>query len=162
MAISFTLHGLTGTDRLGHLVGAHFRPGMVIALNGPLGAGKSELARAMLRAACGELGDLPSPTFTLVQHYEMADGVPVWHMDLYRLNAPEEALALGIEDAFFEAVCLIEWPVRIADYLPSDCLHITIDFIEGASDERLVSLSGPDDILSSLASAETAGLLSRA
>ncbi len=94
------LDNLAATDRLGATLGQLLAAGRIITLSGPLGVGKSELARAIIRHGCGETGDIPSPSFTLVQTYQTADGLEVWHMDCWRLESPDEALNLGIEDAF--------------------------------------------------------------
>jgi tRNA threonylcarbamoyladenosine biosynthesis protein TsaE len=99
------------------------RPGDVVALHGPLGAGKSTLARGAVRAL-GWAGEVPSPTFTLVQPYDELP-VPVWHCDLYRLDAANEADALGLFET--DAALLIEWPERLGARLPSDALHLMID-----------------------------------
>jgi tRNA threonylcarbamoyladenosine biosynthesis protein TsaE len=100
----------------------------VIALHGELGAGKTCLARAFIRARGGD-ENVPSPTFTLVQTYELPGGT-VWHFDLYRLRAPEEAWELGIEDAFHDGISLIEWPERLGALLPARCLVVSLDFAE--------------------------------
>src|SRR6266700_1981101 len=92
------------------------RPGDVIALKGELGAGKTSFARAFIRARNGREA-VPSPTFTLVQTYELPGGA-VWHFDLYRLHSPEEAWELGIEEAFHAGIALIEWPERLGSLLP--------------------------------------------
>jgi tRNA threonylcarbamoyladenosine biosynthesis protein TsaE len=114
------------------------KPRDVVALSGGLGAGKTSFARALLRAL-GHTGEVPSPTFTLVQVYELAVGT-VWHVDLYRLAAPDEALELGIEEAFAEAIVLIEWPDRLGTLLPADRLNLHLDLAGGTA--RRATLSG--------------------
>ena len=100
------------------------RPGDVIALEGELGAGKTSFARAFIRARGGR-GEVPSPTFTLVQVYELG-GAAIWHFDGYRLRDPDEAWELGIEDAFQEGISLIEWPGRFGSLVPARRLQITL------------------------------------
>ncbi len=113
--------------------------GDVIALKGELGSGKTSFARAFIRARGGG-GEVPSPTFTLVQVYELADA-SIWHLDCYRLRQPDEAWELGIEDAFHDGISLIEWPERIAALLPRDRLEITL--LPGAAPGmRRAQLSG--------------------
>jgi tRNA threonylcarbamoyladenosine biosynthesis protein TsaE len=103
-------------------------PGDIIALKGDLGAGKTSFARAFIRARGGDAHEeVPSPTFTLVQIYQ-TDAMAIWHFDLYRLEAAEEAWELGIEEAFASGVSLIEWPERLASLLPPRRLEITLDF----------------------------------
>jgi len=117
-------------------------PGDVIALSGPLGAGKTVFARAFIRARARgvEIGDVPSPTFTLVQCYELPGGT-VWHFDCYRLRREDEAWELGIEDAFAEGISLIEWPDRIAALLPPHRLDIELS-PGPSSGSRKAALSG--------------------
>src|SRR6266851_356070 len=112
------------TAALAARIAALARPGDVIALKGELGAGKTSFARAFIRAR-GGVEAVPSPTFTLVQVYELADG-PIWHIDGYRLRDPEEAWELDIEDAFREGVSLIEWPERLGPLIPARRLEITL------------------------------------
>ncbi len=101
-------------------------PGDAIALKGELGAGKTTFARAFIRARGG--GEIvPSPTFTLVQVYDLPGGA-VWHFDLYRLRQPEDAWELGIEDAFHDGISLIEWPERLGPLLPAGRLELAFDF----------------------------------
>jgi tRNA threonylcarbamoyladenosine biosynthesis protein TsaE len=115
------------------------RPGDVIALKGELGAGKTSFARAFI-AARGTGETVPSPTFTLVQTYELPDGA-VWHFDLYRLRGPEEAWELGIEEAFYTGIALVEWPERLGALLPARHLLVALDFA-AAPDARRATLSG--------------------
>jgi tRNA threonylcarbamoyladenosine biosynthesis protein TsaE len=98
----------------------------VIALKGSLGTGKTTLARAFVRAR-GYEEEVPSPTFMLLQVYEL-DPAPIWHFDLYRLNSPEDAWELGIEEAFSAGISLIEWPERLGPLLPERRLEITLAF----------------------------------
>jgi tRNA threonylcarbamoyladenosine biosynthesis protein TsaE len=100
------------------------RAGDVIALKGELGAGKTSFARAFIRAR-GGAEDVPSPTFTLVQVYELGQSA-VWHFDCYRLRHPEEAWELAIEDAFNDAISLIEWPERLGPLVPPRRLLISL------------------------------------
>ena len=120
------LSNLRATQRLGALLAGDLKAGDIIALSGSLGAGKSALARAIIQVANPDEMDVPSPSFTLVQTYELPDGTPLWHLDLYRIEGPEEAMELGLEDAFIDAACLIEWPDRLKNFLPKDNLSIRL------------------------------------
>ena len=95
------------------------KAGDVIALNGDLGVGKSFFSRAFIRYLCGEDEEVPSPTFTLLQTYE-GGGAEIYHFDMYRLESPDECLELGVEEAFQEGICLVEWADKIKPYLPWD------------------------------------------
>jgi tRNA threonylcarbamoyladenosine biosynthesis protein TsaE len=128
-------------------------PGDVIALKGELGAGKTTLARAFIRARGGD-ETVPSPTFTLVQVYDLPGGA-VWHLDLYRLCRPEEAWELGVEDAFHDGISLIEWPERLGRLLPARRLDIALDFGPSPTARR-ATLSGGGDWETRLASIGTA------
>ena len=127
------------------------RPGDVIALQGELGAGKTRFARAFI-AARGGVEAVPSPTFTLVQTYELPGGT-VWHFDLYRLRAAEEVWELGIEDAFRDGISLIEWPERLGTLLPPRRLLIELAFAATAGARR-ARLSGDGDWAARLAAFE--------
>ncbi|WP_116132842.1 tRNA (adenosine(37)-N6)-threonylcarbamoyltransferase complex ATPase subunit type 1 TsaE [Tropicimonas sp. IMCC34043] len=131
------------TDAFGRSLAERLEPGDCLLLSGPIGAGKSHLARAIIRALLDRAGaaeeDIPSPTYTLVQTYEAA-GVEIWHADLYRLSAPDELFELGLDAAFDSAICLIEWPDRLGTDAPSDALTIALS--PTAGDGRLARLSG--------------------
>ncbi len=113
------------TDALGRLLADHLHPGDTLLLGGPIGAGKSHLARAVIRQRLGRMEDVPSPSFTLVQTYEHPAG-DIWHADLYRLSHPDEVMELGLEDAFASAICLVEWPDRLGRLAPIDAIHLTL------------------------------------
>ena len=132
--ICIELSDLAATQRFGALLAAHLKAGDVIALGGALGAGKSALARAIIQAIDPTEVDVPSPTFTLVQHYALADGTPLWHLDLYRIDDEQDAMALGLDDAFIDAVCLIEWPDRLKKFLPKTNLSIHL-YADETTDE---------------------------
>lgn len=139
--LQLTLHDPAATSRLGLLLSGQLQAGDVITLEGALGAGKSVLARGIIQAACPAEDDIPSPTFTLVQTYEPDDLPLIMHFDLYRLETPEESLELGIEDAFIDAICLIEWPQRLGAFLPRGALTITL--VDGAdANSRIAHLGG--------------------
>lgn len=140
LQIEFQLADEAETARAAAALAPLLRPGDVIALDGDLGAGKTAFARALINALPGEPEDVPSPTFTLVQTYRRRN-LEVWHFDLYRIEDPDEALELGIEDAFHDAVSLIEWPDRLGPYLPRRRLRVTLS--NGASETaRTIELSG--------------------
>ncbi|TGQ38627.1 tRNA (adenosine(37)-N6)-threonylcarbamoyltransferase complex ATPase subunit type 1 TsaE [Mesorhizobium sp. M00.F.Ca.ET.216.01.1.1] len=126
------------TASLGEDLAMALRPGDVLALKGDLGAGKSTLARALIRAlADDETLDVPSPTFTLVQSYNTR--VPVHHFDLYRLSSPGEIDELGFDDALVQGAALVEWPERAEAYLPET--SVLIELVHDG-DSRLARLSG--------------------
>jgi tRNA threonylcarbamoyladenosine biosynthesis protein TsaE len=109
---------------VGAALAAALRPGDVVALAGDLGAGKTTLARALIRGL-GWAGEVPSPTYTLVQPYAPPDvRLPVWHIDLYRIETPDEADALGLFET--DAALIIEWPGRLGARLPADALRLHI------------------------------------
>jgi tRNA threonylcarbamoyladenosine biosynthesis protein TsaE len=113
------------TVRLGARLAALARVGDVITLSGPLGVGKTALARGFL-AALGHRGEVPSPSFAIVQPYEELDP-PVWHVDFYRIEDPAELEELGLDSAA-DAVLLVEWPERAGDGAWPEALRLTLDF----------------------------------
>jgi tRNA threonylcarbamoyladenosine biosynthesis protein TsaE len=106
-------------------IAAQLRPGDAVCLSGPLGAGKSTLARGLIRALTSAEEEVPSPTFTLVQFYAGRD-FPVAHFDLYRLKSAQEAYELGLDEALDLGAVVIEWPERLGDAPPTDRLAIEI------------------------------------
>jgi len=135
-----TLGDETATAELGAAIGRALAPGDVVALSGELGAGKTTLARAILRSR-GVEGHVPSPTFTLVQAYE-TPGLTVHHFDLYRIESPSELSELGLEDALDTGAALIEWPERgMPRHLAQDAL--TISLTATGETTRQAHISGP-------------------
>jgi tRNA threonylcarbamoyladenosine biosynthesis protein TsaE len=141
------------------------RPGDVIALRGDLGTGKTSFARAFINALprtgvageTTEAEEVPSPTFTLVQVYRRRPA-DVWHFDLFRLERPGEAWELGVEDAFAEAISLIEWPERLGPLLPAVRLDLTLHFA-ARPEARRAELTGRGDWAGRLAELDLGDLL---
>ena len=129
------------TTRLGAALAPLLGVGDAVLLRGPLGMGKSTLARGLIRALTRPDEDVPSPTFTLVQFYEAEP--PVAHFDLYRLTRPQEAVEVGLDEALDEGCVVIEWPDRLGDdpgsFLGPDRLIIEIS---EQGEGRLATVSG--------------------
>jgi tRNA threonylcarbamoyl adenosine modification protein YjeE len=130
---------MADTNQLGARIASGLRPGRTVALEGDLGAGKTTLARAVLRAL-GVTEVVPSPTFTLVQSYETRD-FPVRHFDLYRVEVEEELDELGLDEAMDEGAVMIEWPERAEKRIPPDALHVALSVSPDGS--RVAQLRGP-------------------
>jgi tRNA threonylcarbamoyladenosine biosynthesis protein TsaE len=117
------------TADLGRALAHCLRPGDTLLLAGPIGAGKSHLARALIQCAAsrggGPVPEVPSPTYTLVQTYATGLGEIV-HADLYRLGDTSELAELGLEDAFGNALVIVEWPDRMGDSAPDSALRLTL------------------------------------
>ncbi len=133
---------LDDTERLAARVAARAMVGDFIGLSGPLGAGKTAFARAFLLAMASRQkapppAEVPSPTFTLVQTYELG-ALEVAHFDLYRIGSPEEAGELGLDEAQARGMVLVEWPERLGDHLPRDRLDIALSV--DASEQRRATL----------------------
>jgi tRNA threonylcarbamoyladenosine biosynthesis protein TsaE len=142
MMQSVVLQDERATQALAARLAAIARVPDVILLSGDLGAGKTAFARAFIRAWSADPDtEVPSPTFTLVQPYETARG-SVWHFDLYRLGDPDELWELGIEQAFAEAICLIEWPDRLGSWVPANRLEIALDLCDQNTSDQ--GDTGPD------------------
>lgn len=123
---AFSSNSPDETAQLASKLGAVVRAGDTILLEGEIGAGKSHFARALILSRLAEAEDVPSPTFTIVQVYDLPD-CELWHADLYRLGDPDQVVELGLIDAFDSAICLIEWPDRLDDLRPADALTLTLD-----------------------------------
>lgn len=115
---------LPGLEEWGRCLGAEAFSGMVVALIGPLGAGKTTLVRAIVDGAGGNPAAVTSPTFVLVQEYQ--GRFPIAHIDVYRLKSPQEFLDLGVDEIIPESLVLVEWADRVQDLLPPDRLEITL------------------------------------
>lgn len=121
----FELPDADMTTRLGAALAGALKPGEAVCLTGPLGAGKSTLARGLVRALTRPEEEVPSPTFTLVQFYK-GPHFPLAHFDLYRLERADEAFEIGLDEALEEGAAVIEWPERLGGRLPADRLDIEI------------------------------------
>jgi len=121
----FRLNAESDTARLGASVARELRRGEAVCLTGPLGAGKSVLARGLIRALAPDERDVPSPTFTLVQFYQ-GPRFPIAHFDLYRITSADEAYEIGLDEALRDGAAVIEWPERLGRHLPSHRLDIEL------------------------------------
>lgn len=138
------LPDLDATRAFARAIAGIARPGDAIGLAGVLGAGKTAFARAFVNARAHAAGagpvEVPSPTFTLVQPYDIG-GTTIHHFDLYRLEGPGETLELGIEDALATGIVLVEWPDRLGPLLPGGALRIAL--LQGArADAREAEIAG--------------------
>lgn len=125
MKREFALADEAATVALGTQLGQLLTAGGTVFLLGTLGAGKTTLSRGILQA-CGHKGAVKSPTYTLVEPYELG-AVRAYHFDLYRLGEPEELEYMGIRDYFFEQnLCIVEWPSRGEGYLPAADLTVSL------------------------------------
>ncbi|MCC1491178.1 tRNA (adenosine(37)-N6)-threonylcarbamoyltransferase complex ATPase subunit type 1 TsaE [Cognatishimia sp. F0-27] len=136
-SVRVTLGAPEDTAALARAIGAALHPGDTLLLSGGVGAGKSHFCRALIQSLQDSPEDVPSPTFTLVQEYETRRG-PLWHADLYRLSGPDEVIELGLEEAFQEAICLVEWPDRLAELAPDTALDLMLS--DGAEPDARVLL----------------------
>lgn len=137
------LPDLTATEDVGRSLGQHLHPGDVLALIGPLGAGKTHLTRAIAEGL-NVLNPIlvNSPTFVLLQEYSAR--IPIYHFDTYRLQNDREFLDLGADEYLQgDGVCIIEWADRVQDTLPADHLRLTLAIVDVGSRTLTIEPRGP-------------------
>ena len=142
MSIELHLPSLEATQGLARAIADRLAPGDTVGLIGGLGVGKSAFARSAigrLLAAVGRTEHIPSPSYTLVQVYGVK-AAELWHADLYRLGDISEIDELGLQDAFSEAICLVEWADRLGAKAPAQMVTCALDFA-GKDDARIATLS---------------------
>ncbi len=130
------IKGLDKTEEFGKSFAERLQPGSVVALIGPLGAGKTTLAKAIAKGL-GGTETLTSPTFTIVQEYE-SGRLPLYHFDVYRVSDEEELFEMGFEEYLHKGgVCLIEWADLIQPMLPSETITLKLDYGENENERVL-------------------------
>jgi len=138
--LKYHIHSESETVEIAKKVSEALRPGNVLALHGDLGAGKSIFARAVMRALGVCDAALPSPTFAIVQEYEGRE-CRLAHMDWYRLEGIDELEAIGVREYMQPPwICLIEWPERAPELLPSDTIHVSLSCVDSSSEARLIEV----------------------
>lgn len=140
---AITLNSPTDTADLAAQIAGALGPGDCLLLEGVIGAGKTHFARHLIQSLMTVPEDVPSPTFTLVQTYDVPAG-ELWHTDLYRLSSLDELEELGLVDAFETAICLVEWPDRLAELTPAHALHLHLQLDAEQEDKRQLSLQWSD------------------
>ncbi len=141
--LNVNLPNSESTTLLAETLAQHLQMGDTLLLSGPVGAGKSHIARALIRAFFGAAQEVPSPSFTLVQTYS-DEAIEIWHADLYRLTHSGEVVELGLEDAMGRALCLIEWPDRLGELTPKTAVHLSLAY---AGDGRSAAVDGANATL---------------
>jgi tRNA threonylcarbamoyladenosine biosynthesis protein TsaE len=139
---TYNVNSLADTQKIATELAANAKKGSIFALQGMLGAGKTAFSKAFINALTSSPVEVTSPTFNLLQTYDLPNGLQVWHYDLYRIKSPAEIYELAIDEAFEKAITLIEWPEIISDILPKNTTHITIEFAKnGDENARIVTVS---------------------
>ena len=138
---SLVLPDLAATRSLAARLAGQLQPGDVVLLEGDLGAGKTEFARSVIQAVGGSSITVPSPTFTLLQSYDLP-GLEVGHADLYRVGEPDEIAELGLEECWARGALLVEWPERAPWLWPAERLAVALVAVPGAVGARHADLTG--------------------
>ena len=139
-----TLSSPQETADLATRIAAALGPGDCLLLEGPIGAGKTHFSRHLIQSLLPIVEDVPSPTFTLVQTYDVPTG-ELWHADLYRLSSLDEIEELGLIDAFDSAICLIEWPDRLDELTPPHALRLSLSLDPENADTRHLTFTWSDE-----------------
>nr|WP_233343191.1 tRNA (adenosine(37)-N6)-threonylcarbamoyltransferase complex ATPase subunit type 1 TsaE [Hyphomonas sp. Mor2] len=137
----FDLPSLAATAQLAQSLAPHLKAGDVIALHGGLGAGKTTFSRSLIEAVLGQVTEVPSPTYTLVQTYD-GPAFPIFHMDLYRLEHPDDVFELGWDETQ-NGLALIEWSDRAGPHLPAWRLDLTLEIL-GDTRKAILEPHGED------------------
>ena len=138
---------------IGEILALKLRPGDMVTLRGDLGAGKTSLARHIIRALADDLSlEVPSPTFTIVQSYEETR-IPVYHFDLYRIAAPDELTELDFDDTQQNRITLVEWPDQAGDRLARDRIDIVLEETSASESERIVTITAAGTAVQAIAAA---------
>ena len=127
-AFDFLSRSAEQTRRIGVRLGQVLAPGDVVCLRGELGAGKTTLVQGLAQG-WGSLDDVSSPTFVLVNEYRRPDGARLFHMDAYRLESEPEAAELDVDRMISEGALIVEWPERVKAVLPTDALHVGLEYV---------------------------------
>ena len=138
--LTFQLHNEDETIAVGQKLARHIQAPLTLYLTGDLGAGKTTLSRGLIQGL-GHKGAVKSPTYTLVEPYEL-DGVEVYHFDLYRLNDPEELEFMGIRDYFTQSsLCIVEWPDKGEGLLPDADIHLHLNYFNQGREIHIRALT---------------------